>query len=406
MDTAACPNPDRTVKLADAGALIAAIPSMLGFHPADSFLVVTIRDSLIGLTVRVDLPPPELHAAVIGRVMRPVQQSHAEHVVVMVVCADRDPAHGDLMRRTVSTMDGAGVPVLHALWTPAAIGGAPWHCSLHDHCEGEVPDPAGTECAAAMAMAGLVTFDSRDDLARLLEPTDVAHMVRLSGLLDGATRSDRTPSAEHLAVVRAAVESGALPSSDEEFVRLALALSDHRVRDACLNFALDTTLRPAAEKLWLELARCLPPPERAEAASMLAVSAYLRGDGALTNVAIEQARRSQPGHILAGLLQGAIDYGVSPAQIHQSLIDAAVDAHIDLTAESDDRTDGSGDVARKPVDTDESARPEDGPADVAGLAHPSGDRADPPDVPGHVVAESVGQVKERDHVVEESDMST
>jgi hypothetical protein len=406
MDTAACPNPDRTVTLADAGALIAAIPSLLGFHPADSFLVVTIRDNLVGLTVRVDLPPPELHAAVIGRVMRPVRQSHAEQVVVMVVCADRDPAHGDLMRRTVSAMDDAGVPALHALWTPAAIGGAPWHCSLHDHCEGEVPDPAGTECAAAMAMAGLVTFDSRDDLVRLLEPADADHMVRLSRLLDVATQSDHTLSAEHLAVVRAAVESGALPSSDEEFVRLALALSDHRVRDACLDFTFDATLRPTAEKLWLELARCLPPPERAEAASLLAVSAYLRGDGALTNVALEQARRSQPGHILAGLLQGAIDYGVSPAQIHQSLTDAAVDAHIDLIAEPADPTDGSGDVARKSVDTDECARPEDGPADAAGPARPSGERADPADVPGDVVAESAGQVKERDHLAEEPDMST
>jgi len=359
MDTAARPNPDRIVKLADAGALIAAIPSLMGFHPANSFLVVTLKDAIIGLTVRVDLPPPELHAAVVGRVMRPVRQARAEHAVVMVVCADRDPAHLDLMRRTVAAITAAGMPVLHALWTPAAVGGAPWRCYLHDDCQGEVPDPVGSECAAAMTLAGLVTFESRDELVRLLEPPEADRMIRLSGLLDVTSRSDRTPGAEHLSVLRAAVESGALPSTDEEFVRLALALSDHRVRDACLGFILDPAVMPAAEKLWLELARCLPPPERAEAASLLAASAYLRGDGALANVALEQARTSQPDHNLTGLIQGAIDYGMPLAQIHRSFADAAADAHIDLTAEP-------ADTADEPADPAGPAYPSDGPGPASG----------------------------------------
>ncbi|QUQ71885.1 DUF4192 domain-containing protein [Kutzneria sp. CA-103260] len=381
MDTAARPNPDRIVKLADAGALIAAIPSLLGFHPANSFLVVSLKGGIISHTVRVDLPPPELHAAVVGRVMRPVRQVHAEHAVVLVVCADRDPGHRDLVRRAVAAMTTAGMSVLHALWTPAAVGGAPWRCYLHDHCEGEVPDPAETECAAAMTLAGLVTFESRDELARILEPPDADRMIRLSGLLDVTSRSDRTPSAEHLSVVRAAVESGVLPATDEEFVRLALAVSDHRVRDACLGFILDAATNAAAEKLWLELARCLPPPERAEAASLLAASAYLRGDGALANVALEQARNSQPDHNLAGLLQGAIDYGMPLAQLHQSFTDAAIDAHIDITTEP-------AEVA------DEPDAPADGPADPA--TQPAGQMdgpGDPAEQPVGTAEESSGTTK-------------
>ena len=41
----------------------------------------------------------------------------------------------------VATIASAGMPVLHALWTPAAVGGAPWRCYLHSDCAGEVPDP-------------------------------------------------------------------------------------------------------------------------------------------------------------------------------------------------------------------------------------------------------------------------
>ncbi|MFI9381642.1 DUF4192 domain-containing protein [Kutzneria sp. NPDC052558] len=359
MDTAARPNQDQVVKLADAGALIAATPSLLGFHPANSFLVVSLRNSIVSHTVRVDVPPPEIHAAVVGRLMRPVRQAQAEHVVLLVVCADRDPAHRALVRRTVAAMTAAGILVLHALWTPAAIGGAPWRCYLHSDCQGEVPDPAGTECAAAMTLAGHVTYESRDDLARLLEPPEPERMIRLSSLLDVTSQAGRALSAEHLAVVRATVEAGARPSADEEFVRLALALSDPRVRDACLGFTLDPATMPAAEKLWLQLTRHLPPPERAEAASLLAASAYLRGDGALANVALEQARNSQADHNLTGLLQGAIEYGMPLAQIHQALTDAAVDAQIDIATERNGTVDEATDTAAP-------ARPSDQPADSSG----------------------------------------
>ncbi|MBB5894470.1 DUF4192 domain-containing protein [Kutzneria kofuensis] len=349
MDTAARPNPaqpnpaqpesdrpdsDRIVTLTDAGALIAAIPSLMGFHPKDSFVVVTVKNGLVGLTARMDLVPPPLYGSLVGRVTRPVRQNDADAAVCLLVCDKADPRHEDLMRRAVAALEGMKVPVLHALWTPSVSGGVPWRCYLHENCEGEVPDSAASELAAEMALAGNVTFDSRDDLIRLLEPPDPVRMIRLSGLLDTASRGDRTTSVQHLATIRAAIASGTMPSTDEEFVRLAMALSDYRVRDVCLSYALDRQVAPAAEKVWLELTRCLPPPERSEAAVLLAACAYLRGDGAMANVALEEARSALPGHNLAGLLYGAIAYGIPAEQVRQVLADAAEDAHIDI--EGDD----------------------------------------------------------------------
>jgi hypothetical protein len=336
MDTAA---PDtRVVKLADAGELIAAIPSLLGFHPADSLLVVTLKDTVVGLTVRVDLPPPPLYAAVVGQLTRPLRQVGADAAVI-VVCGAADPRHQELVQRAVAAVESIGLWVVHAVWIPSTAGGVPWRCFQHDDCSGEVPDHAGTEFAAEMALAGAVTFGSRDDIVRLLQPADPARMARIGGLLDVIVQSDRTSSTEHLATVRAAIAADAPPAGDEEYVRLALALSDYRVRDVCLGFALDDRLAPAAERLWLELARSLPPPERAEAATLLAVSSYLRGDGALANVALAQAQESLPSHNLAGLLRGALDYGIPVVQIRQVLSDAAADARIDIDEAEADMTD-------------------------------------------------------------------
>jgi hypothetical protein len=51
-----------------------------------------------------------------------------------------------------------------------------------------------------------------------------------------------------------------------------------------------------AEQLWLTLARELPEPERAEAATLVAVAAWMRGINALANVALDVAVTAQPGH--------------------------------------------------------------------------------------------------------------
>jgi len=330
------PEPDQVVRLADIGGLVAAIPSLLGFHPEASLIAVTLRgDGAIGPTARIDLAPPSLYGGLVASLVRSLRQVDAKRAALFLVCDQPDPRHEDLIRRAVAALAQIALPVWHAISMPSTAVGVRWRCSLHDNCTGEVPDSATSEFAAALALSGVVTFDRRGDLARLLEPPDLNRTIRLAGLLDTAIRSDRTTSTTHLAVLRDAIAAETLPTTDEEFVRFAMALSDYRVRDVCLRYALDGA--PAAERLWLELTRCLPPPERAEAAVLLGVSAYMRGDGAMANIALEAAWSVQPGHSLAGLLYGAISYGMPKEQVRQVLSDAAVDAQIDIDGDRDSR---------------------------------------------------------------------
>src|SRR5439155_981162 len=55
------------------------------------------------------------------------------------------------------------------------------------------------------------------------------------------------------------------------------------------------------------------------AAALLAVSALLRGDGALANVALERALGADPGHRLARSLRQALDGGWGPREIRSWL---------------------------------------------------------------------------------------
>src|SRR5690606_20177596 len=92
--------------------------------------------------------------------------------------------------------------------------------------------------------------------------------------------------------------------SDEQIAELGIALSDGKIRDACLATASppNTPLAHQAARLWQCLARALPDPERAEAACLAAFAAYQAGDGTLARIALDVALQANPSHVLAGLL--------------------------------------------------------------------------------------------------------
>jgi hypothetical protein len=135
-----------------------------------------------------------------------------------------------------------------------------------------------------------------------------------------------------LAAVRTALDdaaAGRLALEDEDVVRLGLALGDLRVRDRCLEWTVDAVgdepQAAALEQLWAALARETPDPESAEPATLLALAAFLRGNGGLANVALERAQRAWPGHRLSGLLATAIGAGLSPSRLRGVLREGEAD---------------------------------------------------------------------------------
>ena len=76
---------------------------------------------------------------------------------------------------------------------------------------------------------------------------------------------------------------------------------------------MDPAHAPAHQRLWTDLTRQAPPRYRAAPASLLAFTAWQRGNGALANLALEQALAANPGYSMAQLLRQVITAGAPPA---------------------------------------------------------------------------------------------
>ena len=338
-----------SVRLSDPGAVAAALPHLIGFRPRESLVLVSLRGSTgrrLGLTARVDIPAPEHRAPVTAGLVRSLLTDRPGAVLLAVVSEDDDDLdplaasapglpHRGLVHEAVLAFDRAGVPVREALLVRR---GRWWSYDCSGDCcapGAGTPLPTGASpLAAAAVVTGQVVEADRAALVRRIAPVGFLAAEGMARACDevGDELAVRTAQLgwdavreEAWAAVQAAVEAAG-PGSvrrlpDREVARLAWAVRDIDVRDRALSLALGRSA-PAAEVVWTELTRRSPVPLDAAPATLLAVTAWVRGDGALANVALERALTSEPSYTFAGLLRTALDACLRPAEMRRLIREA------------------------------------------------------------------------------------
>ena len=264
----------------------------------------------------------------------PLLEHGATDVILAIVCAPSEHMpeelpHEPLVSALRHKLGGVGIEVVEAVWLPSCQKDAPWLCYLDIDCHGTLPDPQQSAVAAASAHEGNVTFESRAAMAAIaaLDPPEA--LERRSAVLDDLmTHSGEPDPGTELRRVRDAidaVEEREQPLPDAEVVALARALATPEVRDASLAFAAQPRSR-LAERLWLDLTRSCPAPERAEPACLLAFYAYQRGDGGMASIAIEAAEEACPGHSLTKILRAAMSAALPPEELRALSVEYLDDA--------------------------------------------------------------------------------
>lgn len=294
--------------------VLAAVPVVLGFEPADSVVMLTFggRESF---HARIDLPPPEEAGACAERLVAPARH-HGVRGVVLVLYGAAGPVAARLARELERRFAAVGITVLGLM----AVADGHW-CRPLEPGTAPVALPRGAEdhpFRAAAVYDGRVVARSRDDLVDRLAPS-VPQVDLVARAVRGATGTplDGPGLRALLDVLRTEGRS----ACDAEAARILLALTRPGLRD---HAWVGTTRSEAASHLpvWTDLVRRAPEGLVAGAAAVLGFLAWLHGDGALAWCAVDRCLADDPAHslgtIVADLLEGAV-----PPSAATALTDAA-----------------------------------------------------------------------------------
>ncbi|NNH76023.1 DUF4192 domain-containing protein [Nocardia uniformis] len=330
-------------RITELGDLIAALPAVLGFTPERSLVVVTLKRSVAGLqevdvVIRVDLPTRTERSDADDIARRIALACTGFHVVaaLAVVVDDRlirpSTRAGRAHRRLLAVLEqhlGEVGTELTGAWAVAGIrADAPWWNLRQPHHRGTLPDPTASRVAVKRVLAALPMHRRRDELAGLIA-VDEALRDQVAAVLPTAVAEAQQRLARDLRIGNPDAYSRkalwrvmeAIKQLDDpreltpaDLAEVATALGDTAVRD-CMFGVARGRYAVAAEQLWTILTRALPDSHRAEAATLLAFSAYLRGDGPLAGIVLKAALAADPEHRMARLLDVALQAAFPPGKL-------------------------------------------------------------------------------------------
>jgi hypothetical protein len=328
------------VRLSRPADMAAAIPHLVGFRPDESLVVVSLRGprKRIGLTMRFDLPPRSLDAQLADEIAVRLAADKAEFALV-ACCTSEHPDDGphprtELIQRLQPKLRERDVGLLDAL----LIRDGRWWSYLCDDpgcCPAEGAEiPAANDIAAAHALMGRAPLPTREALAEQIKPVtfvarrameqalDVADTAMVDHFVDhGYQRPVKAPIDLLRSLITRFADPRNASMSNEEAASLIAGTKHVPTRDLMIAAALGHDL-DVVQALFIELSRRAFPPHDAPTCTLLAASAYADGNGALANVALDRAIKSDPHYSLAELLREALHRQVPPSLMREAWKDA------------------------------------------------------------------------------------
>lgn len=287
--------------------LLAAMPHMLGFNPNEDLVLVPVSRGLP--MARVDLPRTGRDRDLVMRSLSgPYSRNAGPGAMVALVCVTEDGRSAELTSQHVAAgLERVGVATPLRIWAT----GERW-----------MEFNSGETGARSPETADLISAESV--IAGRARPS--ASRAALASSLAG----DRAPVAQLLPIARAAMKASTLVAecdwaagrleqfhadqyrlSDRDATRMLLATLSTTVRDALWE---DVTRENASQHtaLWTDLTRRAPDVVRTPAATLLAFSSWLGGDGAKAWCALDQIPDGPP-YPMAALVATVLQEGVNPA---------------------------------------------------------------------------------------------
>lgn len=316
--------------------LLAAIPFLIGYHPQNSLVLVSLKSDAVGMAMRVDLPSDiaiESYDLLASHFVR--EEAEAALVVAYADINSADPE--SVLINISAALVRAGIDIKESLIVRDNRFRS-MLCTDVACCPPEgtlIPDLDTSRIAAEHVIAGHpMPFENVDGLVQSIAAVPSSFEISWQDEVQKFWVSSDVEEVQELqrdgatAIIDLAGEyrEGRGAEDRELVARVIGRLSDIQVRD----FALGSHSEESADwywSMWRDLLRIAPRGFVAPVASLYAALAYERGEGALAHKALDRALHDDDQYSLALLLRRVFTAGWPPhsftamrAELHPKVV--------------------------------------------------------------------------------------
>ncbi|MBU3643708.1 MAG: DUF4192 domain-containing protein [Candidatus Nanopelagicaceae bacterium] len=306
--------------------LLAAVPFLIGYHPTDSLVLISVKSDSLEMAMRIDFPlnPPEGSYQLLASHLK---RENSEGALIVAYEPADSSTGPDVLHNIADAVASIDIPIRELM----LVRNNRWRSLLcnDDACcppEGnQVEEFANSRIAAEQVASGKVLpFSDSEGLTHSISATIFAKDINWNAQVVGF-RVDpdannlnqmQRDGAESILLLADFYSQSGFCKDYDLIARVLGRLSDIQVRDFALGCHNDETIN-SYWAMWRDLLRIAPPKFVAPVASVFASIAYENGEGALAHRALDRAIEDDPEYSLARLLRRVFSSGWPPSGFAQ-----------------------------------------------------------------------------------------
>ena len=306
--------------------LLAAVPFLIGYHPTDSLVLISVKSDSLEMAMRIDFPknPPEGSYQLLASHLK---RDNSEGALIVAYEPADSLAGPEVLHNVADAVASLDIPIRELM----LVRNNHWRSLLcnDDKCcppEGnQIEEFVNSRIAAEQVASGKVLpFSDSEGLTHSISATILAKDINWNAQVVGFKVDPdannlnelQRDGAESILLLADFYSQNGFCKDYDLMARVLGRLSDIQVRDFALGCHTDQTIN-SYWAMWRDLMRIAPPKFVAPVASVFASIAYENGEGALAHRALDRAIEDDPEYSLARLLRRIFSSGWPPSGFAQ-----------------------------------------------------------------------------------------
>jgi len=306
--------------------LLAAVPFLIGYHPTDSLVLISVKSDSLEMAMRIDFPinPPEGSYQLLASHLK---RDNSEGALIVAYEPEDSLAGPDVLHNIADAVASLDIPIRELM----LVRNNRWRsllCNDEKCCpiEGnQIQEFANSRIAAEQVASGKVLpFSDSEGLTHSISSSLMAKDINWNAQVVGfRVEPDannlnelQRDGAESILLLADFYSQNGFCKDYDLIARVLGRLTDIQVRDFALGCHTEETLN-SYWAMWRDLLRIAPPKFVAPVASLFASIAYENGEGALAHRALDRAIEDEPEYSLARLLRRVFSSGWPPSGFAQ-----------------------------------------------------------------------------------------